>query len=209
MRKALIVDDHPFIRRIVRFVLEKANFQIAAETDNGATALDLARSHVPHLIVLDLSMPKLDGFEVLKRLHVLGLPIKVLVLTSKGSDFYADRCIRAGAIGFIEKTEDVDALSKAVNIVMSGRLYLSDIEAELPTEKNQDKSDQQLIKTLSDRELRTLHYLVSGFSNKKISEVMLLSEKTVSTYKTRLLTKLNIKSVVYLAEFARRNDLIE
>ena len=65
MRKALIVDDHPFIRRIVRLVLEKANFHIAAETDNGATALDLARSHVPHLIVLDLSMPKLDGLEVL------------------------------------------------------------------------------------------------------------------------------------------------
>ncbi|MGP5470199.1 response regulator, partial [Pseudomonas helleri] len=73
MRKALIVDDHPFIRRIVRLVLENANFQIAAETDNGATALDLAREHLPHLIVLDLSMPKLDGLEVLKRLHILGL----------------------------------------------------------------------------------------------------------------------------------------
>ena len=79
MRKALIVDDHPFIRRIVRSVLEQLNFQVAAETDNGATALDLARTHLPHLMVLDLSMPKLDGLEVLKRLHILGLPIKVLV----------------------------------------------------------------------------------------------------------------------------------
>ena len=67
MRKALIVDDHPFIRRIVRSVLEQLNFQVAAETDNGATALDLARTHLPHLMVLDLSMPKLDGLEVLKR----------------------------------------------------------------------------------------------------------------------------------------------
>jgi len=209
MRKALIVDDHPFIRSIVRFVLEKSNFQIAAEADNGATALDLARSHVPHLIILDLSMPKLDGLEVLKRLHTLGLPIKVLVLTSKGSDFYADRCIRAGAIGFIEKTEDVEALTKAIQMVMSGRLYLSNLDVNLPLHKSQDKNDQQLIETLSDRELRTLHYLVSGFSNKKISEAMLLSEKTVSTYKTRILTKLNIKSVVYLAEFAKRNNLIE
>ena len=205
MRKALIVDDHPFIRRIVRLVLENANFQIAAETDNGATALDLAREHLPHLIVLDLSMPKLDGLEVLKRLHILGLPIKVLVLTSKGSAFFADRCIRAGAIGFIEKTEDVDALTKAINVVMSGRVYLNDCDVELSPEY----TDQQLIKTLSDRELRTLQYLVSGFSNKKISQVMLLSEKTVSTYKTRVLHKLNIKSVVYLAEFAKRNNLIE
>ncbi|MGO3544051.1 MAG: response regulator [Pseudomonas helleri] len=205
MRKALIVDDHPFIRRIVRLVLENANFQIAAETDNGATALDLAREHLPHLIVLDLSMPKLDGFEVLKRLHILGLPIKVLVLTSKDSAFFADRCIRAGAIGFIEKTEDVDALTKAINVVMSGRIYLNNCDVDLSPKH----TDQQLIKTLSDRELRTLQYLVSGFSNKKISQIMLLSEKTVSTYKTRVLQKLNIKSVVYLAEFAKRNNLIE
>lgn len=209
MRKALIVDDHPFIRKIVRVVLEQANFQIAAETDNGATALDLARSHRPHLIVLDLSMPKLDGLEVLKRLHILGLPIKVLVLTSKGSAFYADRCIRAGAIGFIEKTEDVDALTKAINIVMSGRIYINDIDVHVPTDMKTCKSDQQLIQSLSDRELRTLQYLVTGFSNKKISEAMLLSEKTVSTYKTRVLNKLNIKSVVYLADFAKRNNLIE
>ncbi len=205
MRKALIVDDHPFIRRIVRLVLENANFQIAAETDNGATALDLAREHLPPLIVLDLSMPKLDGLEVLKRLHILGLPIKVLVLTSKDSAFFADRCIRAGAIGFIEKTEDVDALTKAINVVMSGRIYLNNCDVDLSPKH----TDQQLIKTLSDRELRTLQYLVSGFSNKKISQIMLLSEKTVSTYKTRLLQKLNIKSVVYLAEFAKRNNLIE
>ena len=205
MRKALIVDDHPFIRRIVRLVLENANFQIAAETDNGATALDLAREHLPHLIVLDLSMPKLDGLEVLKRLHILGLPIKVLVLTSKDSAFFADRCIRAGAIGFIEKTEDVDALTKAINVVMSGRIYLNNCDVDLSPKH----TDQQLIQTLSDRELRTLQYLVSGFSNKKIAQIMLLSEKTVSTYKTRVLQKLNIKSVVYLAEFAKRNNLIE
>ncbi|TWR86741.1 response regulator transcription factor [Pseudomonas saxonica] len=209
MRKALIVDDHPFIRRIVRSVLEQSNFQVAAETDNGATALDLARAHIPHLMVLDLSMPKLDGLEVLKRLHILGLPIKVLVLTSKGASYYADRCIRAGAIGFIEKTEDVDALTKAINIVMSGQTYLSNTDVNLPSVENEDLNDIELIKTLSDREMHTLLYLVAGMSNKKISEIMLLSEKTVSTYKTRVMTKLNIKSVVYLAEFAKRNNLIE
>ena len=88
---------------------------------------------------------------------------------------------------------------------MSGRIYLNNCDVDLSPEH----TDQQLIKTLSDRELRTLQYLVSGFSNKKISQIMLLSEKTVSTYKTRVLHKLNIKSVVYLAEFAKRNNLIE
>lgn len=209
MRKALIVDDHPFIRRIVRVVLEKSKFQIVAETDNGATALDLARVHTPHLIVLDLSMPKMDGLEVLKRLHVLGLPIKVLVLTSKGTAFFAERCIRAGAIGFIEKTEDVDVLTKAITTVMSGQTFLSNEVAHELIIKELKTSDKQLIQTLSDRELQTLQCLASGLSNKKISEILLLSQKTVSTYKTRVLAKLNIKSVVYLADFAKRNNLIE
>ncbi|WP_019410591.1 response regulator transcription factor [Pseudomonas psychrophila] len=207
MRKAVIVDDHPFIRKIVRLILENAKFQIAAETDNGATALDLARAHVPHLMILDLAMPKLDGLEVLKRLHILGLPIKVLVLTSKGSPFYADRCIRAGAIGFVEKTDDVDVLSNAISTVMNGKTYLKN--ADIGHDSHPLQSDFALIQTLSDRELRTLQYLVSGWSNKKIAEVMLLSEKTVSTYKIRVFTKLNIQSVVYLAEFAKRNHLIE
>lgn len=209
MRKALIVDDHPFIRKIVRLVLENAKFQVAAETDNGVTALDLARAHVPHLMILDLAMPKLDGLEVLKRLNILGLPIKVLVLTSKGSPFFAERCIRAGAIGFVEKTEDVDVLSKAISAVMNGKTYLKNTDVDLSDDFDQSQSDLGLIETLSSRELRTLQYLVTGWSNKQIAEVMLLSEKTVSTYKIRVLNKLNIQSVVYLAEFARRNNLIE
>lgn len=109
----------------------------------------------------------------------------------------------------MEKTEDVDALTHAIHRVMSGSIYLNDINANVATAGSDNQSDQQLIKTLSDRELRTLQYLVSGLSNKKISETMLLSEKTVSTYKTRVLNKLNIKSVVYLAEFAKRNNLVE
>ena len=131
------------------------------------------------------------------------------MLTSKGASYFADRCIRAGAIGFIEKTEDVDTLSKAINVVMNGHLFLNDREVNLPSLEHQELSDIALLKTLSDRELHTLQYLVSGLSNKKISEVMLLSQKTVSTYKARVMTKLNISSVVYLAEFAKRNNLIE
>ncbi|MGY2138900.1 response regulator [Pseudomonas reactans] len=209
MSKAMIVDDHPFIRQMVRVVLEKARFEVVAETDNGVEALDLARKHLPHLIVLDLSMPKLDGLEVLNRLRKLGLPIKVLVLTSKASSIYADRCLKAGANGYMEKSEDVDLFTKAINDVMSGHVYLGGITIARSSGNDQVKNDAMLIESLSDRELRTLQYLVSGMSNKKIAEVMLLSEKTVSTYKVRLLTKLDITSVVYLAEFAKRNNLIE
>lgn len=209
MRKALIVDDHPFIREMVKVLLAKADFEIVGETDNGATALELARQHVPHLIILDLSMPKLDGLEVLSRLSLLGLPIKVLVLTSKDSSIYADRCLRAGATGFMEKSESVELLAEAINSVMDGRLYLNDVSVQLSAEIESGVDDAGLIRSLTPRELTTLQHLASGRNNKKIAEIMLLSEKTVSTYKTRLLEKLNVKSVVYLAEFAKRNKLIE
>lgn len=209
MRKALIVDDHPFIREMVKMLLIKANFQIVGETDNGATALELARQHIPHLIILDLSMPKLDGLEVLGRLSLLGLPIKVLVLTSKESSIYADRCLRAGATGYMEKSESVELLAEAINKVMDGRLYLNDAGFNISDDILVGSDDAVLVKSLTPRELTTLQHLAVGKNNKKIAEIMLLSEKTVSTYKTRLLEKLNVKSVIYLADFAKRNKLIE
>ncbi|AZE56841.1 DNA-binding response regulator, LuxR family [Pseudomonas synxantha] len=209
MRQALIVDDHPFIREMVKIVLEKTKFEIVAETDNGAEALQLARKYVPHLMVLDLSMPKLDGLEVLNRLRILGLPIKVLVLTAKASDLYADRCMRAGANGFMEKSEDVGLLTKAVTTIMNGKTYMSGTSVGVSQNEGNEDFDGKLVASLSNRELRTLQHLASGMTNKQIAKFMLLSEKTVSTYKTRLMTKLNINSVVYLADFARRNHVSE
>ncbi|MFW9081934.1 response regulator [Pseudomonas sp. P2757] len=208
MFKAMVVDDHPFIRSSVKMLLKQENFDVVAEADNGADAVQMAREHAPDLIVLDIGMPKLDGLEVISRISGLGLSSKILVLTSQSAQFYSMRCMKAGAAGFISKTNDINELIKAIKAVMDGYTFFPNLAGSSVRRSDVEATELDLIQTLSDRELTILQQLANGLSNKEIGEAMLLSNKTVSTYKTRLIEKLNVKSVVYLADFAKRNHLV-
>ncbi|OPA93048.1 DNA-binding response regulator [Pseudomonas fluorescens] len=208
MRKAIVVDDHPFIRSSVKMLLKQENFEVVAEADNGADAVQLAREHVPDLIVLDIAMPKLDGLEVIARISALRLSTKILILTSQSALFYSMRCMKAGAAGYISKTNDLDELTKAIKAVMDGYTFFPNLAISSVRRSDVEVTDLELIQSLSDRELTILQQLSRGLSNKEIGDAMLLSNKTVSTYKTRLIEKLNVKSVVYLADFAKRNNLL-
>lgn len=208
MFKALVVDDHPFIRSSVKMLLKQEGFEVVAEADNGADAIQLAREHEPELIVLDIAMPKLDGLEVIARLCGLGLSSKILVLTSQSPQFYSMRCMKAGAAGYISKTNDMEELVKAIKAVMSGYTFFPNLALSSVRRSDAETTDLELIQTLSDRELTILQQLSQGLSNKEIGDAMLLSNKTISTYKTRLIEKLKVKSVVYLADFAKRNNLV-
>ncbi|NWC96545.1 MULTISPECIES: response regulator transcription factor [unclassified Pseudomonas] len=208
MFKALVVDDHPFIRSSVKMLLKQDNFEVVGEADNGVDAVRLAREHEPHLIVLDIGMPKLDGLEVISRICSLGLNCKILVLTSQSALFYSMRCMKAGAAGFISKNHDLDELSKAIDAVMGGYTFFPNLATSSVRRSDVQTTDLELIQSLSDRELTILQQLSHGLTNKEIGDAMLLSNKTISTYKTRLIEKLNVKSVVYLADFAKRNNLV-
>ncbi|HBP1972611.1 response regulator transcription factor [Pseudomonas aeruginosa] len=208
MIKALIVDDHSFIRASVKMLLKTEQIEVVAEADNGVEALHLARIHVPNLVVLDISMPLLDGMEVISRLCALNLPIKILVLTSLEAAFYAQRCMMIGASGYVSKSSNLDELVRAVKVIMNGYSYFPVLASSSVRLVDNQMSEHQLIQQLSNRELAILQQLARGFTNKEIGDAMLLSNKTVSTYKTRLIEKLKVKSVVYLADFAKRNNLI-
>ncbi|AZD87479.1 Two-component transcriptional response regulator, LuxR family [Pseudomonas chlororaphis subsp. aureofaciens] len=208
MQKALVVDDHPFIRSTVKMLLKQEGFEVVAETDNGVDAVQLAREHRPELILLDIAMPRMDGLEVLGRITALGLSGKILILTSQSPLYYSARCMKAGAAGYISKVDDLSELVKGIKAVMSGYLYFPNLAVSSVRRSDSEASEQAMIQSLSDRELSILQQLAQGMSNKDIGESMLLSSKTVSTYKTRLIEKLNMKSVVYLADFAKRNHLI-
>lgn len=208
MHKAIVVDDHPFIRSAVKMLLRNEKFELVAEADNGADAVRLVREHAPELVVLDINIPKLDGLEVISRISALGLSSKILVLTSQPELLYSMRCMRAGAAGFISKTNDLEELVKAIKVIMSGYTFFPNLATSSVRLSDSETTDLQLIQTLSDRELTILQQLANGLSNKQIGEAMLLSNKTISTYKSRLIEKLKVKSVVYLADFAKRNNLI-
>jgi two-component system response regulator EvgA len=127
MLKAIIVDDHPFIRSAVKMLLKQEHFEVVAEADNGADAVQLAREHTPDLIILDIAMPKLDGLEVISRIRALNLSCKVLVLTSQSAQFYSMRCMKAGAAGYMSKTNDLDELVKAIKVVMDGYTFFPNL----------------------------------------------------------------------------------
>lgn len=207
MNTVLIVDDHPVIRLAVRLLLEKDGYSIVGETDNGVDALHLARELIPDLVVLDIGIPRLDGLEVIARLDALGLPLRVLVLTAQPGHLFALRCLQAGAAGFVCKQEDLGELLGAAKAVLAGYSYFP--RETLTTVRRSDAlvDDRERVSSLSDREVMVLRQLASGLSNKQIGDSMLLSNKTISTYKTRLLQKLNATSLVELIEFAKRNGL--
>lgn len=208
MYKAMIVDDHPLIRATMKIILKQESFEIVAEADNGADAVQRAREHVPDLVILDISMPKLDGLEALTRITALGLPIKVLVVTSQSPVFYAMRCMKAGAAGYVSKSDELGDVVKAISSIMSGYTFFPNLTINSVRRDDVEASELKLIESLSDRELAILQQLALGWSNKEIGDAMLLSNKTISTYKTRLIEKLNMKSLVHLSDFAKRNNLI-
>ncbi|NUU65479.1 response regulator transcription factor [Enterobacteriaceae bacterium BIT-l23] len=207
MKKVIIVDDHPVIRFAVKMLLERSGMEVIAETDNGVDALQKTRDLAPDLVLLDIGLPKVDGFQVLQRLRALDMPLKILILTSQQSAHFAQRCQKAGADGFVTKSDDLSELLDAIRIVM--RDYSFFPQPAYATSSAQIATDDgQLLSQLSDRELSVLIFIAEGLGNKQIGDRLLLSEKTISTYKHRLKTKLNAQTVIELIDFARRNQLI-
>lgn len=208
MPTAMIVDDHPFIRASVRLALEHQFFDVIAEADNGIDALRLARDLEPDLLVLDIALPGLDGLEVASRVRSLGLPSRILILTTQAPDYYSLRSMKMGATGFICKSDELSVLGRAAVALMSGFTYFPDVTQSSVQLTEQTVSEHDCIASLSDREMAILRGLAKGMSNLEIGRMMLLSNKTVSTYKTRLIDKLKVRSVVDLADVAKRHFLI-
>ncbi|MFS2067620.1 response regulator [Pseudomonas sp. CT11-2] len=206
MKSALIVDDHPVVRTAVKIVLVNEGFERIYEASSGSEALSMIREHSPTLVVLDLVMSEGDGLDLLERIKASDLSCLVLVFTSLDPLFFQERCMRAGAMAYVAKTRSLQQLQKAVHAVMAGYTFFARLPAG--SQDPRQRSEKEMIDKLSNRELTILRYLAQGMSNKAIAELMHLSHKTVSTYKTRLIEKLGVNAAVHLRDFAKRNKLI-
>lgn len=208
MYRVLIVDDHSLIRSAMAMMLSGQSFKVVGEAKDGVEAVQMARDYAADLIILDISMPGLDGLEVISRIRGSGVTSRILILTSLPALFYSQRCMKAGADGFVTKSQDLNELLRAIKAIMSGYMFFPNLKISSVRNSDSTLSEAEMIQRLSDRELTILQQLARGLSNKQIAEDMMLSSKTISTYKARLIEKLNMKSVVYLADFAKRNQLI-
>lgn len=206
--RILVVDDHPFIRSSVCMQLNHDGHEVVGQAGNGIDAVRLARECIPDLVLLDILLPGLDGLQVLARTREMEPPPKVLVLTSQTADHFSLRCMKAGASGFLCKSDDLTELSKAVQALRSGYSYFPDVSHSSVRCQDMAVSESQRLAMLSNREIIILQHLARGMSNKVIGEKMLLSNKTISTYKGRLLEKLKVSTLIELADLARRNQMI-
>ena len=163
------------VRAAVKIVLMQEGFKRIYEAACGKEVLPKIREHKPDLVILDLLMPSLDGLDVLARIKTSGVPCRVLVFTSQEPMFYQDRCMHAGAAGFIAKSNDLQHLHRSVHAVMAGYTYFAQLPSASVALNTIQLSEKQMIDKLSDRELTILQYLCRGFSNKAIAECTHLS----------------------------------
>lgn len=210
MYKALVVDDHPVVRLAVGMLLQRGEIEVVGETGNGLEAVQLAKTLQPDIVILDISIPKLDGLEVIGRLRLLDVPVKVLVLTSQSAATFSARSRQAGAAGFIAKTEELGDLLDAIKAIRAGYSYFPhDVLSAGKSGLRPVLDESSQLASLSDREMMVLIYLARGWSNMQIAEELMLSNKTISTYKTRLLNKLQATTLIDLIELAKRHGLVE
>ncbi|MFZ4287654.1 response regulator [Variovorax sp. HJSM1_2] len=209
MIHVVLCDDHAVVRRGVRDMLsESPDIEITGEAASYAEVRDVLRTKPCDVLVLDLNMPGRGGLEVLATLRETESPIKVLVVSMYPEDQYAIRCLRAGAQGYVNKASDPEQLLAAVRTIMQGRKYVTAEVAQMLVESLSKPVLDAPHAALSERELQTLLKIASGKRLSDIAEELMLSPKTVSVYRTRVLEKLKLTNNAELTVYAIRNNLV-
>jgi len=211
MIKVLLADDHTIVRKGLRKVLEESNeIEVIAEAANGEAALDEVMNNRPDVAIVDISMPGMDGLEVVTRIKSYCSDVPVLILTMHDEDQYVIRAIEAGAYGYVTKQSAPEQLVAAVKKIHSGGRYLTEKASEaLALRVIRGNRDQTLTESLSVRELQVLRKLAMGATNREIATSYNISVKTVDTYRSRILKKLNLRNNAELSRYAIQNKLVE
>lgn len=209
MIKVVLCDDHAMVRRGIRDTLAEAiDIQVVGESGSYSEVRELIRTTPCDVLILDLNLPGRGGLEVLASLREDRSSIRVLIVSMFPEDQYAIRCLRAGADGYLNKAGDPGELIPAVRSLSKGRKYVTPEISEMLVNNLASPSTQSLHATLSERELQTLLKIASGKRLSDIAEELMLSPKTVSVYRARLLEKLKLSNNAELAVYAIRNELV-
>jgi two-component system invasion response regulator UvrY len=209
--RVLLADDHIIVRGGLRRILEESgDMEVVAEAAEGREALQQIHQTKPDVAVVDISMPGLDGLEVISQARHYYPKLPILILTMHEEEQYVVRAIAAGANGYITKRSAPEQLVKAIRKVYAGGRYLSDTAAEsLAQHMAGGKRHQSSLDMLSNREIQVLRHLALGRTVKEIAAAYNLSPNTVHTYRLRLLKKLNLRNNSELSRFAIQNRLVE
>ncbi len=211
MIRVLLADDHKIVREGLRRIIEESGeMEVVAEASNGSEAIALALDRKPDVAVVDISMPGIDGLEVVVRIKELAPTVPVLILTMHDEEEYVVRAIETGAMGYVTKQAASEQLVEAVQKLHAGGRYLAEKASEaLALRLVRGNKFKSLVESLSMRELQVLRSLAMGRTNHEIAESYHISVKTVDTYRARLLKKLGLRNNAELSRYAIQNRLVE
>ncbi|MFM0420094.1 two component transcriptional regulator, LuxR family [Burkholderia sp. WP9] len=209
MTRVLIADDHALVRDGLRHILKNASgFEVIGEADDSASTVALIRERAADVLVLDLSMPGRNGVELIKQIKEEKPALRILVLTMHAEQQYAVRAFKAGASGYLTKESASAELVAAVTKVAAGGVYVSLAMAERFAQSLNEPADLLPHQRLSDREFDVLKRIAAGQTITEIAVELCVSSKTVSTYKTRILEKMQMPHEAALVRYAMRHKLV-
>ncbi|OCA89862.1 response regulator [Bacillus sp. FJAT-27986] len=205
--KIVLVDDHHVVRKGLALLLNShPDMSVIGEGTNGKEAIELAKKLTPEIMIMDLLMPVMDGIDATKHIVETIPNVKVLILTSMSDQNHAIPALDAGASGYLLKESDPEELILAIKKAVNGEIYIhSKITAELMTVLQTNKSKQNSLESLTQREKEVLKEITNGKSNKEIASALYITEKTVKTHVSNILSKLELQDRTQAALFAIRN----
>ena len=209
----MIVDDHTIVRKGIRSLLENnEKIEIVGEAKNGNEAIDKFRQVIPDIVLMDFAMPILNGMEATRQIKKQFPEVKVLILSMYKDEEYIINCLKAGALGYVNKQTTPEDLLKAIDTIYKGGYFTSSsfsnnvIKKYIETSKEKDKKVSY--DKLTSREVEILQLIAEGYSNKGIAKLLYISVKTVETHRTHLMDKLGKHNTVELTKYAIRKGII-
>ncbi|MGD2218050.1 MAG: response regulator transcription factor [Gemmatimonadales bacterium] len=204
--RIVLVDDHALVRRgLAEMIDRESDLEVCGEAADVSEALDLIETAEPELAIVDITLKEGSGLELIKQIKLRYPAVRMLVLSMHDEKIYAERALRAGATGYLNKEEPADKVIEAVREVLAGRIYLSGQMADRILQRLVDREsdlERSPIDALSDRELEVLELIGRGLTTSQIAKELHLSRKTVDTYRENLKAKLQLSTAAELVRFA-------
>lgn len=208
MIKVLIADSHPIVRMGIQNVLNSASdFEIIGDVATTTELFTKLKTLNPDVVILEMDIPEINGIATLRKIKQEYPDIRVLIYSGQSEDVYALSTIRAGAFGYLSKTAELDYIISAVKKVSEGNMFITNELAQRLAFDEGTQKPRRFFRKLSTREVEVLKLLASGKRNKEVALGLNLNEKTVSTYKARLMKKLNVDNLVDLLQQAKALEL--
>ncbi|MEM9075706.1 MAG: response regulator transcription factor [Bacteroidota bacterium] len=208
MIKVLIADNHPIVRLGIKQVIESgSDMEVIADVATTGELFEVLEKVTPDVVMLEMDIPEINGIATLRKMKQEFPNVKALMYSGQSEDVYALSTIRAGAFGYLSKTADLDYIISAVRKVSEGNMFITNELAQRLAFDEGTQKPRRFFRKLSSREVEVLKLLASGKRNKEVAEGLNLNEKTVSTYKARLMKKLNVDNLVDLLQQAKALEL--